>query len=140
VRTSRAAKRAHAATVDKAEDTFAATGIYRYNSDIVSDEDFEPSEITRKHEMPDENLEGTEEGHSDVNCPFRVDGPDLPTHATARKYCSHWHRSNKPIAKSFCGGQRTQEKSSGVRILPGTPYRMFIESKKKKKEKKKQVK
>jgi hypothetical protein len=34
---------------------------------IVSDEDFEPSEITRKNKVPDENLEGTEDGHADVS-------------------------------------------------------------------------
>jgi hypothetical protein len=42
---------------------FAATEIYPYRPNIVSDEDFEPSAITRKEKMPDENLEGTEDGY-----------------------------------------------------------------------------
>jgi hypothetical protein len=40
------AKSAHAATIDKAEHAFAAIGIYLYRPNIISDEDFEPSEIT----------------------------------------------------------------------------------------------
>jgi hypothetical protein len=47
------------ATIDKAEHVFAATRIYPYKPNIISDEDFEPSEITCKDKMPDENLEGT---------------------------------------------------------------------------------
>jgi hypothetical protein len=54
------AQSAHAATIDKAEHAFAATGIYPYRPNIISDEDFEPSEVTRKDKMPNENLEGTE--------------------------------------------------------------------------------
>jgi hypothetical protein len=32
--------------------------------------------------MPDENLEGTEDGHSNADSSFRVNGPDLPTSAS----------------------------------------------------------
>jgi hypothetical protein len=73
------AKSASAAAIDKAEHAFAVTGIYPYKTNIISDEDFELSEITRKDEMPDENREGTEDGHSNVNSVLRVEGPDLPT-------------------------------------------------------------
>jgi hypothetical protein len=45
---SEVAKTAHAATIDKAEHAFAATGIYLHGLNIISDEDFEPSEVTRK--------------------------------------------------------------------------------------------
>jgi hypothetical protein len=82
VRIRRAAKKAHAATTDKAEHAFTARGICRYRPNIVSDEDFEPSEITREHEMHDENLEGTKDGHLNVDSSLRVVGPDLPTPAS----------------------------------------------------------
>jgi hypothetical protein len=62
-----------AATIQEAEHALVATGIYTYRPNIVSGEDFEPSEITRKVKMADEHLEGTEDAHSDV------DGPNLPT-------------------------------------------------------------
>jgi hypothetical protein len=90
--------REHAATTDKAEHNFAANGIYSYRTHIVSDEDFEPSETTHKVKMPDENLEVSEDGHSNADSPRRVHGPDLPTTvsprtpdnvATVRKYCSY---------------------------------------------------
>jgi hypothetical protein len=83
-----------------AKHVFAAAGTYPYRSNIISDDDFEPSGITRKEKMPDENWEGTEDGHSDVDYPLRVDGPDLPRPAyrripdniaTIRKCCPHWH-------------------------------------------------
>jgi hypothetical protein len=57
------AQSAHAATTDKAEHAFPATGTYPYRQNIISDEDFEPSEITHKDKMPDGNLEGTEDGY-----------------------------------------------------------------------------
>jgi hypothetical protein len=83
VRTRRAAKNAHAAATGKAEHSFAVTGINCCRPHILFDEDFERPEITRKHEMPDENFEGTKEGHSDIGSLLRADGPDLPTSATA---------------------------------------------------------
>jgi hypothetical protein len=58
-----AAKRVHAATIDKTEHAFAATGIYTYRPNVISGEDFEPPEITSKGRMPDEE-EGTKDGHS----------------------------------------------------------------------------
>jgi hypothetical protein len=71
---SEVAKTAHeggqyvqAAAIDKVEHAFAATGIYLYRSNIISDEDSEPSDITRIDMIPDEDLEGTEDGHSDVD-------------------------------------------------------------------------
>jgi hypothetical protein len=80
------AKYAHSASIDKAEHAFAATGIYPYRQNIVSDEDFEPSDITRKDKIPDENLEGTKDGHSDDDSA----SPRTPDNiATTRKYCSH---------------------------------------------------
>jgi hypothetical protein len=48
VHTRKVAKRAQAATIDKAAHDFTATGIYPYRPNIISDEDFEPSDITRK--------------------------------------------------------------------------------------------
>jgi hypothetical protein len=45
------------------EHACAAISIYPYKPSIVSDEDFEPSEIARKDKIHDENLEETEEGH-----------------------------------------------------------------------------
>jgi hypothetical protein len=48
--------------------------------------------------LPDEDLEDTEDGQSDVDSELRVDGPDLPTPgsprtpdniANARKYYAH---------------------------------------------------
>jgi hypothetical protein len=67
----------------KRPNAFAATGIYPYRPNI-SDEHFEPSEVTHKDKTPDENLELTEDGHSNVDSPLRVDGPDLPTPASQR--------------------------------------------------------
>jgi hypothetical protein len=80
--TRRAAKSPHAATIDKLEHAFAATGIYPYRPNIVSDEDLEPSEITRRDKMPDKNTEGTKDGNSNGDSPLRVDGPGLPTPAS----------------------------------------------------------
>jgi hypothetical protein len=51
-----AAKRVHAATIDKTEHAFAATGIYPYRPNVVSGEDFEPPKIISKGKMPDEDL------------------------------------------------------------------------------------
>jgi hypothetical protein len=139
------AKSAHAATIDKAQHAFATTGIYRYRPNITSDEDFKPSEVTRKKKMSDENLEGTEERYSNVDSPLRVDGPDLPTLAsprspdyiaTTRKYNSYYHSSIKPIAKTSVEGKERKKKSQESEILPGTPYKTFIESKEKDKESK----
>jgi hypothetical protein len=73
---------AHTATIDKAEYAFAATGIFRYRQNILSDEDFELSEVAHKDKIPDESLEGTEAGHSDVGFRLRGDGPVLPTIAS----------------------------------------------------------
>jgi hypothetical protein len=47
---------AHAATTDKAEYAFAATGIYPYRQNIIPNEDFEPSEVAHKDKIPDDNL------------------------------------------------------------------------------------
>jgi hypothetical protein len=89
-----------------------------------SDNNFEPSETTRKFKMSDENLEGNKEGHSDVDSPLHSNGPGLPTSAfprtpdnktALRKYCLHYHGSNKPTDKSFCGRETMKEKTSGVR-------------------------
>jgi hypothetical protein len=55
VLTRQAARSSHAATIDKSEHAFSAAGIYAYMPNIISDEDFEPSETTRKHNMPDKN-------------------------------------------------------------------------------------
>jgi hypothetical protein len=69
--------------------------------------------------ISDEYLEGTEDGYSNVGCPLRVDGRDLlrpaspgtpENTAAARKYCSHWHKSN--IDRSFYGRQAAQEEPS----------------------------
>jgi hypothetical protein len=96
--TSEVAKRAHVATIDKAQHTFAATGIYPYRPNIIFDEYLGPYEIIRKDMTPVESLEGTEDGHWNVGSHTRVEGPDLPTPApprtpdntaTARKYPSH---------------------------------------------------
>jgi hypothetical protein len=79
---SEVAKNVHAAAIDKTKHAIAAAVIYPYKPNTISDEDFEPSESTRKDEMPDENLEGTEDGHSNVDSPPHVDGPDLPIPAS----------------------------------------------------------
>jgi hypothetical protein len=50
----------------------------------VSDEDFESSEVTRKNNMADEKLEGTEDWHWNVDSALRVDCPDLPIPASPR--------------------------------------------------------
>jgi hypothetical protein len=63
------------ATIDKVEHVFAATGIYPYSPNIISDGDFEPSEITHKGKMSNGILEGTEDEHSNIDSAFRVDGP-----------------------------------------------------------------
>jgi hypothetical protein len=83
LRTRKAAK-GHAATIDKAEHDFAATGTCPYRPNIVSDKDFKPSEITRKDEVPDDNLEGAEDWHSDVDSPFHVGDSDLLPPASPR--------------------------------------------------------
>jgi hypothetical protein len=57
---------------------FTATGQVSYPMEILNDQ-----RSPRKHEMPDENFEGTEEVHSNVDSPLRADGPDLPTSASA---------------------------------------------------------
>jgi hypothetical protein len=56
-----------AATIQKAEHAFVANGICPYTTNIVSDEDFEPSELTLKVKVLDKNLDGTEDAHSNVN-------------------------------------------------------------------------
>jgi hypothetical protein len=64
------------ATTENANDAFAATGNYHYRSSIISDEDSEPPEITRsKDKKSDENLEETEDGHTNAASSFRVNGP-----------------------------------------------------------------
>jgi hypothetical protein len=76
------AKSVHAAAIDKAEHAIAAAVIYPYRPNIISDEDFEPSESTRKDETPDKNLDGTKDRYSNVDSPLRVDGPELPIPAS----------------------------------------------------------
>jgi hypothetical protein len=75
VRTNRAAKSAHAATTDKAERNFAANGIYSYRTNIVFDDDFEPSETMHIVKMLDGNLEGIEDGHSNADFPHSCPWP-----------------------------------------------------------------
>jgi hypothetical protein len=71
-------------TIEKAENAFVATGIYPYRRNIISDEDFEPSETSRRDEMPDKNLKKTEDKHTNVDSPLPVDDPDLHTPASQR--------------------------------------------------------
>jgi hypothetical protein len=66
------------ATVEKAENAFAATGICPYKPNIISDEDFEPSETIRRDEMPDENLKEIEDEHSNVDSPHHLHTPASP--------------------------------------------------------------
>jgi hypothetical protein len=47
------------AAIEAPKNVFAAIGIYPHKPNIISDEDFEPSETTRRDEMPYENLEDT---------------------------------------------------------------------------------
>lgn len=77
MRTRRATKGAYAVTVDKSEHAFPATGTYHYRPYILSDENFEPYEITRRDETSDENLEGNEDEHSTAASPTRVSRPGL---------------------------------------------------------------
>jgi hypothetical protein len=58
------------ATTGKTENAFAAVGIYPYRPDIISDKDFEPSEITRRDNMPDENLKEIEDELQMLTLPF----------------------------------------------------------------------
>jgi hypothetical protein len=73
LRTSRnmreAAKYAQSSANNKAQHAFVATGIYPYRPNIVSDEDFEPSDITRKDKLPDDNLGRT--GIQTLTLPLR---------------------------------------------------------------------
>jgi hypothetical protein len=134
---------ARTATTEKAEHAFAATGIYHYRPNIISDEDFEPSEVTHKDKTPDENLELTEDGHSNVDSPLRVDGPDLPTPASQRTPDnilvlpeSTTHTSIvaiTPLPKDSVEGKQPNGKSHKSEILSGTPHKRFIESKEKEK-------
>jgi hypothetical protein len=55
--TSEVGKSAHAATIDKTEHNFPAIKIYPYMPNIISEVDFEPSEITRTDKLPGGNLE-----------------------------------------------------------------------------------
>jgi hypothetical protein len=64
------------------EHAVAASGVYPSRPNIISDEDFEPSGITHKDEMPGENLEMVEDGNSSIGSPLRVDGPVLPIPAS----------------------------------------------------------
>jgi hypothetical protein len=68
-------------TIEKAENALAATGIYPYRPNIISDEDFEPSETNRRDEMPDKNLNEIEVEHTNVDSPLPVYDPDLHTPA-----------------------------------------------------------
>ena len=44
------------ATIEKAKNSFRATGIYPYNPDIFSDEETEPSVVTDHAEIPGDTL------------------------------------------------------------------------------------
>jgi hypothetical protein len=61
---------------------FATTGIYPYKTNIISDEDLEPSEIIHSDKMPDKNSEETEDGNSNGDSPLLVYGPALSTPAS----------------------------------------------------------
>jgi hypothetical protein len=130
---------AKTATIEKAEHAFAATGIYPYRPNIISDEHFEPSEVTHKDKTPDENLELTEDRHTNVDSPLRVDGPDLPTSASQRTPDnilpeSTTHTSIEainPLPKDSVEGKQRKRKSHKSEILSGPPYKRFIESKEK---------
>jgi Tat protein secretion system quality control protein TatD with DNase activity len=67
---SESARSAVAATNDTAEIFFVAIGIHPCRVNIISDEDFQSSEITRNNEMTEENLEWTEDRNSNVDFPF----------------------------------------------------------------------
>jgi hypothetical protein len=81
---SEVAKSAHAATTDKVEHAVITTKICPYRQNMISNDDFEPSEVACMNKIPDENLEGTEDEHLVVGSPLRVDGPELPTPASLR--------------------------------------------------------
>jgi hypothetical protein len=74
----RSGQEAQIATINKAEHTFAAIGIYPYRPNIILDEYLGPYEITCKDKTPVQNLEGTEDGLSNVDPPPRVDGSASP--------------------------------------------------------------
>jgi hypothetical protein len=92
---------------------------------------FGPSEVTRKDNTPDENLEWTEDGHSNVDSPLRVDDPDLPTPASQRTPDnirvlpeSTTHTSIEAIhslPKDSVEGKQRKRKSQKSEILSGTP-------------------
>lgn len=66
-------------TTRQIPNALTATRIHPYKSDIVTSEDVEWSETTRRNETHDEDFKEFEDGHSDVGCPVPV-SVQLPRH------------------------------------------------------------
>jgi hypothetical protein len=85
------AKSAHAETIDKAEHTIAATGIYPYRPSIISEKILNRLRTLAKKRCPKRIWKGPKTGIEMFGSFLRVDGPpDLPapasSTATVRKY------------------------------------------------------
>jgi hypothetical protein len=124
VRTRRAAKSPHAATIDKAEHAFAATGIHPYKPNVTSDVVL--TRLRSLTKMSDENMEGTEDGHSDVDSPL-VDSPYLLTPvspqkpdniATARKCYTYKHCQHL-----LCKANNAEENSRSQKLCLQHPVK-----------------
>jgi hypothetical protein len=92
--------------------------------------------IARKDKISDENLEGAEDGSSNIGSPLRVDRP-ISLHLIIQLLPeSTAHMSTKvinPLPKASVEGKQRKRKPQESEILPGTPYKTFIESKEKEK-------
>jgi hypothetical protein len=129
-----------AATTDKAEHDFAATGIYPYRPNIITDEDSEPSEITRKGKMPDAPLEGQKTSTEMLTLPS-VSMVLLYLHLPLREHLimellpqSTTHTRTEavnPLPEASVEDKQRKRRPQESDILPGTTYRTCIESKRK---------
>jgi hypothetical protein len=132
------AKSVHAATTDKAEHAFQVTGAYPYSPNILPDEDFEPSEITREDKMCLMRIrKGRKLGVQMLTLPV-VSMVQiclhllLPEHVTTYllpESTTHDSMEAKHPLREATGDKHRKRKPQEPEILSATPYKMFIESK-----------
>jgi hypothetical protein len=141
VLTRKAAKSAHSATTDIAEHAFAATGIYSYRPNIISSEDFQPSEVACEEKIPDEHLR-LKTGIQMLTFPFVslvLSCLYLPLYEhmiieLLPESTAHTSMEEiNPLPKASVEVKLRKIKSRKSEILPGTPNKICIEIKGKEK-------